>query len=195
MTQAGPSRNALDRSRLTIQPLTEQSVDAFGGFSCGDADLDDFIRSDALRLHALNVARTYVAHYDAHACGYVALMADAIVRKPNERKRIRATDGSALTFEDHPVVPALKIARLAVNKSTRDGCRGIGEALVRFSFLTGLDLAELAGCRLLTLDAYPESLGFYQRLGFVPNLDKMYAERQHPSMRLDLFAATPPDWL
>jgi ribosomal protein S18 acetylase RimI-like enzyme len=195
MTQAPPSRSALDRSRLTIQPLTEQSVEAFTSFSCGDADLDDFIRSDALRLHALNVARTYVAHYDGHACGYVALMADAIVLKPNERKRIRANDGNALTFDDHPVVPALKIARLAVNKSTRDGSRGIGEALVRFSFLTALDLAELAGCRLLTLDAYQQSLGFYERLGFVRNLDRAYADRDNPSMRLDLFAAKPPDWL
>ena len=83
MTQAPPSRSALDRSRLTIETLTEQSVAAFEGFSCGDADLDDFIRSDALRLQALNVARTYVAHYDGCACGYVALMADDLAKLPD----------------------------------------------------------------------------------------------------------------
>jgi hypothetical protein len=58
-----------------------------------------------------------------------------------------------------------------------------------------MDFADLCGCRLLTLDAYPESMGFYEHLGFVRNLDKTYAERNHPSMRLDLFAPVPPTWL
>jgi hypothetical protein len=48
---------------------------------------------------------------------------------------------------------------------------------------------------LLTLDAYPTSVGFYETLGFVRNLDHTYAERERPSMRLDLFSATPPKWL
>lgn len=92
-------------------------MEAFADFTCGDDDLDDFIRSDALRLHTLNVARTYVAHYRGHACGYVASMTDAIVLKPNERKKIRDAGGRGLAFDDHPVVPPLKIARLAVGKS------------------------------------------------------------------------------
>ena len=194
MMRTATSRPPLDRSQLTILLLTDALVAGFGDFSCGDEDLDDFIRSDASRLQSLNVARTYVARVGDTLCGYVSLMADAIVLKANERKKIKHKD-HALAFDDHPVVPALKIARVAVRKETRDACRGLGEALVRFAFLQGLALAETVGCRLLTLDAYPESMGFYEKLGFVPNRDATYAERDHPSMRLDLFAAVPPSWL
>lgn len=195
MTRTATSRPPLDRRQLTILPLTDALAAGFADFSCGDEDLDDFIRSDALRLQSLNVARTYVAQVGDMLCGYVSLMADAIVLKANERKKIRHKDGHALDYDDHPVVPALKIARVAVRKETREACRGLGEALVRFAFLQGLALAETVGCRLLTLDAYPESMGFYEKLGFVPNRDATYAERDHPSMRLDLFAAVPPSWL
>jgi len=190
-----PSRVGIDQSLLEIRPFEEDSISAFAAFSCGDDDLDDFIRSDALRLQSLNVARSYVAWYEGHARGYVTLMADAVVLKPNERKKLRDGAGNALAFEDHPVVPALKIARLAVCKELRSGHRGIGEALVRFSYYTGLDLSEIVGCRLLTLDAYPGALPFYEKLTFIRNLDAAYASKPRPSMRLDLFAATTPSWL
>jgi ribosomal protein S18 acetylase RimI-like enzyme len=198
MTPPAPSRPPVDRSLLAVALLTEGLLAAFADFSCGDdeddADLNEFIRDDAWRLQSLNVVRTYVALYDGQACGYVALMADAVSLKPNERKKIRAP-GVALGFDDHPVVPAIKIARLAVHKATRESCRGVGEYLVRFAFFTALDLAEVAGCRLLTLDASMKSIGFYEKLGFRPNLDGPYVGRKNPSMRLDLFAEEPPSWL
>ena len=189
------SRSGIDRERLTIAPLDEKALGEFTNFSCDDVDLDDFIRADATRLQSLKVALTYVAWYEGKPRGYAALMADAVVLKPNERRKIRDTLGQSLAFADHPVVPALKVARIAVDRSFRERYRGVGEALVRFAFLTGLDFSDLCGCRLLTLDAYPESMGFYEGLGFVRNLDKTYAERNHPSMRLDLFAPVPPTWL
>ena len=116
--------------------------------------------------------------------GYVTLMSDAVVLKPNERNKLRDGCGNALAIEDCHVVPALKIARLAACKELRASRRGIGEALVRFSFCTGLDLSEAVGWRLLTLDALP----FYVKLGFVRNLDTAYEDKPRPSTRLDLFA-------
>ncbi|HTA91444.1 MAG TPA: GNAT family N-acetyltransferase [Polyangiaceae bacterium] len=195
MGQAGPIRADIDRSLLEIRPFGGDSVSTFATFTCGDDDLDDFIRTDALRLQSLNVARSYVAWYEGQARGYVTLMSDAVVLKPNERKKLRDGSGNALAFEDHPVVPALKIARLAVCKELRASHRGIGEALVRFAFYTGLDMSEAAGCRLLTLDAYPDALPFYEKLGFTRNLDTAYGGKPRPSMRLDLFAPIAPSWL
>jgi len=195
MGPSGPSRVDIDLSLLEIRSFEEDSGSDFAAFTCGDDDLDDFIRTDALRLQSLNVARSYVAWYEGETRGYVTLMSDAVVLKPNERKKLRDGSGNALAFEDHPVVPALKIARLAVCKELRSSRRGIGEALVRFSFYTGLDLSEAVGCRLLTLDAYPDALPFYEKLGFVRNLDTAYEGKPRPSMRLDLFARLAPGWL
>jgi hypothetical protein len=57
----------------------------------------------------------------------VTLLADAVVLKTNERKRLK------LLSDDHPVIPALNIARLGVASGVRERVRGIGQALVSFS--------------------------------------------------------------
>lgn len=170
---------AIDRSLLEIRDLSPDDMTAAAGFSCGDPDLDDFLRSDALRLQTHHVARTFVAIYEAVLVGYVALLADAVELKPNERKKL------ALHFRDHPMVPALKIARLAIAESFSG--RRLGETLVRFAAVRALDIEAHAGCRLLTVDAYPKAIGFYERLGFVRNQANAYEGRERPSMRLDVF--------
>jgi len=48
---------------------------------------------------------------------------------------------------------------------------------------------------LLTLDAYPDSVPFYKKLGFVFNRAADYRDRRNPSMRLDLFSVEEPPWL
>jgi ribosomal protein S18 acetylase RimI-like enzyme len=183
------SRPKIDSDRLEIRPLDEAYLASTEKFSCGDEDLDDFLRTDALRLQRHNIVRTFVAFYDAVLVGFVSLMNDAIVLETRERKSL------ALSSHDHPVVPALKIARLGVSQQFRQSHRGTGEALVRFAYATALSIAEHTGCRLLTLDAYEGSVAFYERLGFARNRAKGYRERKNPSMRLDVFTSQPPAWL
>ena len=151
--------------------------------------LDDFLRTDAGRLQAQNVVRSFVAIYEGELVGYVALLVDAVELKPSERKKL------ALHFRDHPIVPALKIARIRVSKDFRARHRGVGEALMYYAYSSAHDLAERVGCRLPTLDACTESIAFYQRLGFVRNQAKVYEGKAHPSMRLDLFAPAVPAWI
>jgi GNAT superfamily N-acetyltransferase len=176
-------------AEVVVRPATADDQESFGAFSCGDPDLDGFIRDDALRLQAQKLLRTYLATtHDDGIVGYVTLLADAVKLQTRERKKL------ALRYTDHPIVPALKIARLACATHLQRR-RGVGTALVRFSYFTGLGLAEHAGCRLLTLDAYPKSISFYEKLGFVRNRSKENGNPNHPSMRLDMFSPEPPSWL
>lgn len=65
-----------------------------------------------------------------------------------------------------------------------------------FAYSTAMDLSERVGCRLLTVDAYPTAIPFYEKLGFVRNQHKDYAdkaEKNHPSMRYDIHKE--PNWL
>jgi ribosomal protein S18 acetylase RimI-like enzyme len=183
------ARSAVDLKRLHIGLLSRDDAAATLGFSCGDGDLDDFLQTDAARLHSENIVRTYLAQYEGELVGYVSLLVDAVVLETRERKKM------ALGAHDHPIVPALKVARLGVSESFREKTRGVGEALMRFAFLRALDLADHVGCRLLTVDAYPASVGFYERLGFVRNRAKEYAAKAHPSMRLDVFGPVWPGWV
>lgn len=118
----------------------------------------------------------------------MTVLADAVVFETKERKRL------ALSTHERPAVPALKIARLGVSTPFRETHTGAGTALVRIALAIAIDLSERIGCRLLTLDAYPESVAFYEKLGFVKNRAKVYQGREHPSMRLDLFPSTLRAW-
>jgi ribosomal protein S18 acetylase RimI-like enzyme len=182
-------RTPLDVAKVEVRELTSRDSSRVATVACGDADLDEFLRDDALRLQEMHVARTYLGLYDGAFVGYVTLMVDAIVLVTGERKRL------GLVSADHPVVPALKIARLAVSESFRAAHRGTGELLARFAVAVAYSLGQQAGCRLLTVDAYPTSVAFYERLGFAPNRAKEYRGRGHPSMRFDLYAPKLPAWV
>jgi GNAT superfamily N-acetyltransferase len=183
-----PLRNRVTAEELKVRLLADADAPSVTSFTCGNADLDDFLRSDALRLQTHRVVRTYLAFFEGELVGYMALLSDAIVLETKERKRL------ALSAHDHPIVPALKIARVAVSESFRYAHGGVGTALVRVALAMALDIADRVGCRLLTVDAYPESLAFYEQLGFAQNRAKLYHGRRHPSMRLDIFPSTPHPW-
>ena len=183
------ARKPINLNQLEIRLLADTDEKDFSTFSSGDSDLDDFLCSDARRLGVRNVARTFVVRYENNLAGYTSLMADAIVLETKERKRLYLTSG------DHPVIPAVKIARLAVAELFRTSYRGLGQLLVRFAASIALDFSETVGCRLLTVDAYPQSVAFYERLGFVRNRAKQYRDREHPSMRFDLHAPKLPAWI
>lgn len=182
-------RTDLDPSLLEIRVLNEVAPSALSAFSCGDADLDDFFRTDALRLEQQHVVRNFAAIYDGQLVAAVSLMADAVILETRERKRL------ALSSQDHPVIPALKIARLAVSAAFRSSHRGMGTMLIRFAHAQALMISRHVGCRLLTVDAYPESITFYEGLGFARSRAKVYRDREHPSMWLDILQPQLPPGL
>lgn len=184
-----PVHTRIDVKHVRIRLFRADDIHLAQEFSCGDDDLDDFLRSDALRLQNVHTARTHIAFYRDEFVGYITLLNDCVELKTNERKRL------SLRHNDHPTVPALKIARLAVSAVARSRLRGTGTALVQFACAKALELSHSAGCRLVTVDAYPESVRFYEKLGFIKNNAKPYAERAHPSMRFDLFGQRSPYWL
>ena len=159
------------------------------GFDCGDNDLNDFLATDALRLQEQNVARTYLALEpgSGRVAGYCTLLSDSLHLLTKERKNL------GLASADHPIVPAMKIARLGV--SLPDHGKGAGQFLVLAAFAISREVAELTGCRLLTVDSYPGALSFYEKLGFTRNRSPNYRERENPSLRLDLFATASPEWV
>jgi ribosomal protein S18 acetylase RimI-like enzyme len=182
-------RAPLDPSRLMLQLLTREDLAHAADFACGvsedDRDLDNFLRDDALRLHEKHAVTTCVAYYGEAGAGalvgYVSFLTDAIKLESREKKKL------TLAYDDHPYVSAIKVARLAVHADFRRRFRGTGEALMRFACGRAIEIGESAACRLLTVDAYPASVGFYERLGFRRSRAKEYADRPHPSMWLDLY--------
>jgi GNAT superfamily N-acetyltransferase len=188
-------RQSVRSDLCKFRVLSERDAEAVTAFSCGNADLDDFLRSDALRYQAHHVATTYLGIYEDRTVGYVTLMADAVILSSRERKQLRAPNSTPLGYDDHPVIPALKVARLGACQEFRTDFSGCGHALVRFACWQALMASRSFGCRLVTVDAYPEAIEFYERIGFARNRAKPYKDRERPSMRFDLFAPEVQDWL
>jgi GNAT superfamily N-acetyltransferase len=171
-----------------------------GGFACGIVDLDEFLRDDALRLQGRRVARVYVALANERIVGYVALVADSLVLETGEKKKLKLKHG------DPVWVPAVKVGRLA----TRSDCQqqGVGKALMRFAVDIANHVSDTIGCRLMTLDALPSAITYYEKLGFVRNKlankrskktkdkkPKATGNAAPVSMRLDLHAEALPSWV
>ena len=176
-------------SKPVVARLSADDLPYFTAFSCGDDDLDDFLRSDAWRLQQQRVATSYLAFSadGREVLGYVTILADGINLQTRERKKL------GLASQDHPVVPALKVARLAVAKQAQG--LGVGVLLISTAFSAARRLANEAGCRVLVVDAYPAAVPFYEKLGFHPNRSQQYRDRENPSLRLDVFAPELPAWI
>lgn len=62
-------------------------------------------------------------------------------------------------------VPVLRLARLAVDGSAKG--RGVGSALRRSVLLLAARMSDEVGCVGLVVDAKPDAVAFYEKLGFI----------------------------
>lgn len=158
---------------------TEMKV---AGFDCGDAELNGFLVNDALAHQTQQLAQTSVAVQNGEIIGYVSLLCDAVKLGDDER----ASFDSRKRYAEYP---AVKIGRMGV--STRYKGKGVGMALLRFAVGMAGVIAQTAGCRFLTVDAYPAANSFYERFGFANNLLKNKPGRRTVSKRFDLLNPKP----
>jgi predicted N-acetyltransferase YhbS len=93
-------------------------------------------------------------------------------------------------------LPVLRLARLAVDGRAQG--RGIGSALLRAVFLLAHRMSEEFGCTGVVVDAKPEAIPFYEKLGFI-DLDTrsgQLGDRPEPRpMFLELGAIPKPSEL
>ncbi len=113
--------------------------------------------------------------YKGDLAAYASVCADAIRLNPDEQQ---------LDLVNYSTAPAIKIARLAVDKHFVG--YGFGKFLIEYIRYTCQVLNELLGIRYVTLDAFPHRTNYYKKLGFRENLvysaDK---RRKFISMRSD----------
>jgi ribosomal protein S18 acetylase RimI-like enzyme len=150
---------------LVIEPLGRQHDRS--GFSCGEADLNDWFRQRASQDERRNVARVFVAVDDTlGVVGFYSLGAFtlALAELPAEIAR---------KLPRYDAIPAALIGRLARDEKARG--RGVGELLladaVRRILGAGRSLAVFA----IVVDAKDDrAIAFYESFGFraFPNRPK-----------------------
>jgi GNAT superfamily N-acetyltransferase len=144
---------ALEVRRLRPAPADDRS-----DFRSGNIDLDRFFQRFAgqnqFRHH---IGTTYVAIDAGVSGGFVTVAPSEIVvpdLPPTIRKKLPM----------YPL-PVLRLARLAVD--ARYQGRGLGSALLRSVLTLARRMADELGCTGVVVDAKPDAVTFYEKLGFI----------------------------
>lgn len=139
-------------------PRAIASGDRFVTFDCGEASLNEWLRSRALKNETVGASRTFVS-VDSDAdqvAGYFCLSAGSLA--PQEVPgRLRRNMPSP--------IPIILIGRLAVD--TRYAGQGLGASLLQHAVLKGIEASRIVGARAFVVDALNENAeSFYRRFGF-----------------------------
>lgn len=135
-------------------------------FDCGDSDLNDFLLNDAKLYFQHLLTVTYILETSTQTIGFYSLLNDKISiddaqGKANMDKQIR---GQMPDGKNHlRSYPAMKIGRMGVSNDFKK--HKIGTAFLDYIkqlFITN----NRTGCRYITVDAYRQSLVFYEKNGF-----------------------------
>lgn len=177
--EAPHQKPPVDRSKLTIRPLSKKDI--LAGFSCGEEkgekDLNAFLIDDAKSSQDDLITRTYLCFLNDNLVGFITLLNDTIGKD-------WVDDG--LEAYGYGKYPAIKIARLAVQKEFRD--RDIGTTLLYWALGKVYDVSKHVGCRYITVNAKQESIDFYtikSKLKF--KVVKATETREYPSLYLNMY--------
>jgi predicted GNAT family N-acyltransferase len=140
-------------------------------FDCGDADLNDFLVSDAKNYLKSMMALTYLLEdtVAGKTVAYYSLLNDKIVFDPDDRTIWNKLNRKIANSKRRKDYPAVKVGRLAVSKEYSGN--HIGEAIllqVKHVFAT----MRRSACRFITVDAYAAAIPFYEKCGFTLLSDK-----------------------
>ena len=134
-------------------------------FKCMDKDLNGFLMDDAKKYLIDLMAVTYLLEDPLHdrTVAYYSLLNDKISYDPLNRSVWNRLNRLISNPKRRRHYPAVKIGRLAVSEDYRH--TGTGKYII--GMVKHIYTHEsMAGCRFITVDAYPEAVEFYRRCGF-----------------------------
>jgi predicted GNAT family N-acyltransferase len=151
-----------------------------------DRPLGKFFRDECRENHRAMAATTFVLSehkrkIPSRLWGYITLICS----------EVRIANGQVGQYPEAALkhaIPSVKIARLAVDNRIRG--RGWGESLVNLALASTVEqVALVAGCRLVIVDAKRQSVEFYKRCNFVMLDTPENRNQDHPLMFFDLLRA------
>lgn len=106
----------MDFDKFTFRQLDAGTT--IKSFDCGDADLNDFLFSDASNYYKSMMALTYLLEDNEadKTVAYYSLLNDKIVFDPDEKKLWNRLNRRIANSKRRKEYPAVKIGRLAIDK-------------------------------------------------------------------------------
>jgi len=156
-------------------------------FKCFIEEYNDYLFHDAIRSLKDHIAKTWLLceHETGKIAAYMSLIMDAIKLSMTEKE----LHGLNYPFK---TIPAMKIAKLAVDGGFSERYKGIGSFMINAAMGKAIDCNDdYCAARFLTVDADIEHdkgiLTFYEKNGFIPNAELYNKNRKTISMRKDIY--------
>ena len=141
---------------MILKTIYDVDEGDLASFTCGNKDLDKFLRNHALLNDRNGYGKTFLLIDGTEVVGFFTLCSASIGFEE---------------FKEHqkPLmprypIPCIRIARLAV-KSDKQG-QGYGKELLKQAFLRILNVSIAIGIKLIVVDAKETSASFYEKYGF-----------------------------
>ena len=134
-------------------------------FDCGDNDLHDFLLQDAHNFTKELFAVTYIIENESKSVAFFSLLNDKIsaeefVSNRKYKSTLRDQFPENKQFRSYP---AVKIGRLGVDLEFQN--IGLGAEILDYIKMLFVN-NNRTGCRFITVDAYKQSLHFYEQNNF-----------------------------
>ncbi len=168
-----------DKKEVILAKLTEQELVDLADFDCGDGNINDFLRDEAFSEQEIGMNTTVLMYYKGRIACFYSICADSIKLTEEEKS-------DALSYSN---IPAIKIAR--IGRDIRFRNQEFGKLMVKHVIYKALEIDHnYCGVRLITLDAYPHRVRYYETIGFKINEHKTYQgkKRETVSMRYDIYS-------
>lgn len=163
-----------------VKALHLSKLSDLSKFDCGDNDINNFLKHDALTYQENKLATTTLFIFNDELIGFFSTAADSIKLKLTEKQEHNMHGKPLHEF------PAIKISRLGRDINYKS--QNVGANILKWAIGYILQCSEMTAVRFVTVDAYPQKVSWYAPFGFKPNLHERYSKKDHHvSMRYDLF--------
>jgi GNAT superfamily N-acetyltransferase len=137
-------------------------------FDCDNSELNGFLFEDAKTHLNERIAVTYLYMDKGKIMAYWCYLNDKVTvgdigNDDAFFKRIGMLFGKEIKTKEYKSFPAVKIGRLAVSKEYNG--KGLGSDILRFTKQLFV-YRNRTGCRFITVDAFADSVGFYEKNDF-----------------------------
>lgn len=130
-------------------------------FDCGDKDLNDFLKNDALAQQNARLNVTKLIMCDGNIIGFTSLLTDGIMIKKIRNEKVKLEIKEKLNINSNKKsISAVKIGRLAIDK--KYARKGLGSHILNNILKNLKDISEKeVGFRFIIVEGYAKAFNFY----------------------------------
>jgi GNAT superfamily N-acetyltransferase len=173
-------RTSFRYEELEFEPF--RNSNQVHAFDCGDKDLNDFLNTkEVAEYQRLRLGKTWLVFIEGELVAYYTIAPGSLHVEYVKRGKKSFQPTDELRIEE---IPAMKLGRFAVRKDLKR--KGLGTLLM--DHIKGLALNWEYPCRLIVLNALPESIPFYLEQEFVLSEHHRMKNREQKIMFYDLEA-------